>query len=727
MKKRTLAMLLCIVMTLSFLPTASLAESIEFEFTSVTNATELKEQIANVNAPGTVKLENDIDLVYDGTGVQDNALNVTRDVTLDLNGKTLKIDTSYDTNGIKIFEDVTLTITDTVGTGELLVTVSGEENETPNTNFGAGINTSEGTLKILGGKIVSTGGNYGAGIGGGYDNGGGSVTISENAIVTAAGGLGGAGIGGGHDSSNSTGCDVTISGNAHVLAIGGEDAETLGTKIAAIGAPSGANQGTLTITGGSLVVVTDATDDATTIAVGEDGAAVSPVSIEVTGIDDAALDNVAIAAGDYTALADASGKATIWINEPENQSISISRRGYLTSTNTAVEDGGVYGVTTSLEASNSPALTGEATVAASVAVNAEFNLDLTSLFEDEENDVLTYFVKIGEEDFAETASDFTVVPQTVGEVVLVFKAYDGATFSGTYTVTLKVVAAHTINYDANGGEGTMDSDTVISGESYTVKENGFTYENFVFTGWSTVAPEVAEDAEVTEEADESEEPETTYTADVTEYQPEDVIENVTANITFYAQWEELDEKWENPFIDVNEDDWFYGDVEYVVTNGLFKGTSTTTFSPATEITRGMIVTLLGRLSEVETDEYEGDSFTDVNSEMYYAPYIKWAAEEGLVKGIGENKFAPDVAISRQDLAVILFRYATFIEFELPSTATEADFEDADSIWDYAVEAIKAMQEAELVNGKPGNIFDPLNTSKRSEVAALFHRFCELVK
>jgi len=750
MKKRTLAMLLCIIMTLSFLPTASLAENVELEFSEATDAGELNEQILDEDAPAVIKLANDIDLDYDGTGEQDNALNITRDITLDLNGKKLKIDSVYDTNGIKVNKDITFTIMDTAGTGELLVTVSSEDNEIPSFNYGAGINVTEGTLNILGGKISSTGGNHGAGIGGGshggtgtivisgnavvtsnggiggagigggYNAGGGTVTISENAKVTAEGGVGGAGIGGGVNVDNSTGSDVTISGKARVVAIGGDDEENPGTKIAAIGALSGEYQGTLQITGGSLTVITDAIDDATANIIGEDNVAVTPVSIEVTGLEDAPLNDAAISVGDYTALTDAFGMATIWINEPEGKSVNLAKAGYVTVSASIVDDAGSYSVVAALEASNSPELTGDAAAVESIAVNTEFELDLTAIFDDEDGDVLTYFVKVGDADFAETAANFTFVPQTTGEVVLVFKAFDGATYSETYTVTLTVLSAHTISYNANGGDGTMDADTVINGESYTVKENEFTKNHFEFTGWSTIAPAISEDED--EEVNE-----TTYTAVTTEYQPEDVIENVTADITFYAQWEAIDETWENPFTDVNEEDWFFDDVKYVVANGLFKGTSATTFSPTTEITRGMIVTILGRLSEIDAEEFEGASFTDVDTEMYYAPYIKWAAEEGLIKGIGENKFAPDADISRQDLAVILFRYASYIEIELPSTEAVSDFDDVDSIWDYAVEAIKAMQEAELVNGKPGNIFDPLNTSKRSEAAALFHRFCELIK
>ena len=791
MKKRTLAMLLCIIMTLSFLPTATFAESTEFEFSEATDAAELKAQILDEEAPDTIKLANNIDIQSAGSDEQNNALNITRDITLDLNGKKLEIATSYNTNGIKVFEDATFTITDTVGTGELVITVSGEENEIPDANFGAGINASEGTLNIRGGKITSTGGTHGAGIGGGsqggtgtiiisgdshvtstggiggagigggHNAGGGTVTISENAKVTAEGGIGGAGIGGGANVDSSTGSDVTISGNTHVVAIGGDDEENPDTKIAAIGTYSGGEQGTLKITGGSLSVVTDADDDATANIVGEGNVPVTAVFLEVTGPENTALNNVVITEGNYTALTDAFGKATIWINEPAGKSVSLSKSGYITISAPIAGSADSYEVVATLELSNSPKLTGEATAAESIVVDTEFDLDLTELFEDEDDDILTYFVKIGDsDDFVETTADFTFTPDTAGEVILVFKAFDGSTYSETYTVTLTVLTVHTVSYDANGGEGTMDDDTVIDGESYTVKENAFTNENFIFDGWSTVAPEVAEDEEETEGAEETdvteeteaaeeteateeteaaeeteatEETETAEEADednttaVTEYQPEDVIENVTSDITFYAQWKAIDNNWKNPFTDVDEDDWFFDDVKYVVENGLFKGTSTTTFSPDITTTRGMLVTILGRLSEVDTEEYEGDSFIDVNAEEYYAPYIKWAAEEGLINGIGNNKFAPDVNISRQDLAVILFRYASYIEFELPSTAEEADFDDVGSIWDYAVEAIKALQEAELVNGKPGNIFDPLSSARRSEIAALFHRFCELIK
>jgi len=183
----------------------------------------------------------------------------------------------------------------------------------------------------------------------------------------------------------------------------------------------------------------------------------------------------------------------------------------------------------------------------------------------------------------------------------------------------------------------------------------------------------------------------------------------------------------NPFIDVNEGHWFYDDVKYVHQNGLFAGTSANTFSPQMPMTRGMVVTVLGRLAGIDIADYSGDSFDDVNTVQWYAPYVKWAAELGIVSGVGNNNYAPDADISRQDLAVILYNYAVKMGITLPETETAADFDDGSDIAGYASAAVTAMQKAGIINGKPGNVFDPSGTATRAEVAAMLHRFCEAVQ
>ena len=185
--------------------------------------------------------------------------------------------------------------------------------------------------------------------------------------------------------------------------------------------------------------------------------------------------------------------------------------------------------------------------------------------------------------------------------------------------------------------------------------------------------------------------------------------------------------WVNPFIDVNESHWFYSDVKYAHQNGLFSGTSANTFSPSMPMTRGMVVTVLGRLAGIDAADYSGASFDDVETSQWYAPYVKWAAEMGIVNGVGNNNFAPDANISRQDLAVILYNYANKMGIILPEVKAANTFDDEANISGYAVEAVAAMQKAGIISGKPGNLFDAKGIATRAEVAAMLHRFGEAVK
>ena len=138
--------------------------------------------------------------------------------------------------------------------------------------------------------------------------------------------------------------------------------------------------------------------------------------------------------------------------------------------------------------------------------------------------------------------------------------------------------------------------------------------------------------------------------------------------------------------------------------------------------RGMVVTLLGRLADIDIADYSGADFNDVDTSQYYAPYVKWAAEKGIVKGVGEGNFAPDANISRQDLEAILYRYAEVMGIILPETETAAEFGDFGNIAGCAAAAVTAMQKAGIINGKPGNVFDPTGIATCDEVAAMLHRF-----
>ena len=200
--------------------------------------------------------------------------------------------------------------------------------------------------------------------------------------------------------------------------------------------------------------------------------------------------------------------------------------------------------------------------------------------------------------------------------------------------------------------------------------------------------------------------------------------DISGTITFTLEGEAT---WENPFTDVEEGSWYYPHVAYVHQNGLFSGTGAKTFGPRASMTRGMVVTVLGRLAGVEASGYGGDSFSDVDTSLYYAPYIKWAAEAGIVSGVGQDKFAPDREISRQDLAVILNNYANTMELSLKQTLQNVVFADSSKIAAYAADAVGNMVRAGVIGGKDNGSFDPVSSATRAEVATMLHRFSDSIQ
>ena len=182
-----------------------------------------------------------------------------------------------------------------------------------------------------------------------------------------------------------------------------------------------------------------------------------------------------------------------------------------------------------------------------------------------------------------------------------------------------------------------------------------------------------------------------------------------------------------PFTDVKEgEDWFFGDVEYAYFSGLMNGTGGSLFEPGISVTRGMLVTLLGRYRGADTSSYPQSAFGDVDAGKYYSPYIAWAAENGIVEGLGGGRFAPDDPVTRQDFVTILRRYALFegkISGDAPSSPSPA-FSDMADVSDYAKEAVAWASAAGIANGRPGNIFDPEAGATRAEAAAMVRRFIE---
>ena len=172
-----------------------------------------------------------------------------------------------------------------------------------------------------------------------------------------------------------------------------------------------------------------------------------------------------------------------------------------------------------------------------------------------------------------------------------------------------------------------------------------------------------------------------------------------------------------PFTDIMETDWFYDAVLYANDNGFFSGTSATTFDPNGTMTRGMFVTVLGRMAGVDTANYIGEStFSDVPADAYYAPYVEWAAKYGITSGMGDGKFSPDTYIDRQQMAVFFVRYfeAFNVSYDTGANITTTP-EDIDTVAPWARDAVLKLWRTGLLNGD-GKGFNPSGNATRAQVA-----------
>lgn len=172
--------------------------------------------------------------------------------------------------------------------------------------------------------------------------------------------------------------------------------------------------------------------------------------------------------------------------------------------------------------------------------------------------------------------------------------------------------------------------------------------------------------------------------------------------------------------------WAEDAIHYVVDGGLFNGATDTTFEPETNMTRGMFVTVLGRMAEAEGSGAEAAAqFADVDADEYYAPYVAWAAENNIVTGTEVDEFEPNTPISREQMAAILYRYTQFQQIETPvdSDAINA-FADHANVSSYATDAMNWAVGSSLINGTDNNMLDPQGNATRAQVATILMRFCE---
>lgn len=187
--------------------------------------------------------------------------------------------------------------------------------------------------------------------------------------------------------------------------------------------------------------------------------------------------------------------------------------------------------------------------------------------------------------------------------------------------------------------------------------------------------------------------------------------------------------WKNPYTDVKSTSTYYKAVQFVTEKSLMNGTATTTFSPNKTMNRAMFVTVLGRLAGVDTSKYTKSSFIDVplNSDTsWYAPYVEWANQNGIIQGYGNGKFGPMDEITHQQLYTIMYRYAVYVEHIRftpgGTTITVSDKNDIDS---YAIDGVKFSTAYDLLVTSGGKI-TPKNGALRWELATVLQLFCENV-
>ncbi|WP_313346006.1 S-layer homology domain-containing protein [Sedimentibacter sp.] len=178
-----------------------------------------------------------------------------------------------------------------------------------------------------------------------------------------------------------------------------------------------------------------------------------------------------------------------------------------------------------------------------------------------------------------------------------------------------------------------------------------------------------------------------------------------------------------PFEDI-AGHWAKNDIDFSSSRLLFNGISTRIFSPDTHMTRGMFAAVLGRMYGADPDYYMGYSFEDVPQDAYYAPYVKWAAESGVILGVSRNSFEPERAVTRQEMAAMMFRFMNYLGLKF--TEDNNEFSDDTLIDSWARESIMQLKGTGIISGRTDNKFDPYGVSTRAEVAAVLRRLIEYI-
>ena len=180
------------------------------------------------------------------------------------------------------------------------------------------------------------------------------------------------------------------------------------------------------------------------------------------------------------------------------------------------------------------------------------------------------------------------------------------------------------------------------------------------------------------------------------------------------------------FSDVPLSHWAYDYIDSMVKYRYFVGTSNTTFEPETPMSRAMFVTFFARYAQAEVDNYASTEFADVAPGMWYSGSVVWAAENGIVKGTSATTFSPNTPLTREDMVVMVLRFFDLIEMTLPQGSSPIEFADKEQISSYAKDAVEKAVSVKLINGMGNGCFEPKSVSTRAQAAAIISHMLNII-
>ena len=185
--------------------------------------------------------------------------------------------------------------------------------------------------------------------------------------------------------------------------------------------------------------------------------------------------------------------------------------------------------------------------------------------------------------------------------------------------------------------------------------------------------------------------------------------------------EETKPQKEMKFKDIKDSDWHFTAVKFVFDKNLMNGVSEDDFAPSMSLSRAMAVTILYRLAGEPEVKNTKNVFSDAQEGSWYAKAVLWANENGIVNGMGDGTFMPDLDITREQLAAVMYRYCEFCKYDTKTEKDLSDYKDADRVSDYAVKALSWANENGIVNGSD-NLLMPSDNATRAQTAAIIMRF-----